>query len=509
MRGGMTVEKLANVHSRGHFQLECEGNRMGSPVFEEFDPESDCDCPGCVSRRRAESNSPPAPFGGHPAAHRVLVVATAAAAALGAATAVPAFAAQAPDRPGVPAGDEPATPQGGKAPLHGPAGQPARPAGPVRTPATTRADIIRRAKEWVSAEVPYSMSAYWYDGYRQDCSGFVSMAWNLAGNEWTGSLHQYGTRITKGELQPGDILLFHNPTDPEKGSHVVIFGGWTDYTHTYYIVYEQTRPVTRRQATPYAYWSHSDRYIPYRYKGLTAVTPGSAEQAGTSGGGNKPGAGTAATTPFPGRAAFGPGANNKYVTELGRLLIERGGARFYPSGPGPRWSAADGRATQAFQRAQGWSGANADGLPGPGTWTLLTTGKGKDIAPVRPPTTGTTPETGTGTTSGAGTGTGTGTPSGPGTGAGAGGSPGLPPAPRVPAYPGRGLFRPGAQNAYVTQLGRQLVRKGFGRYYTTGPGPRWGEADRRAVEAFQRAQGWRGGAADGYPGPETWRRLFS
>ncbi|MFD9563664.1 peptidoglycan-binding protein [Streptomyces sp. NPDC059994] len=60
----------------------------------------------------------------------------------------------------------------------------------------------------------------------------------------------------------------------------------------------------------------------------------------------------------------------------------------------------------------------------------------------------------------------------------------------------------------MTELGRQLLRKGFGRYYTSGPGPRWSEADRRNVEAFQRAQGWRGGAADGYPGPETWRRLF-
>ncbi len=79
----------------------------------------------------------------------------------------------------------------------------------------------------------------------------------------------------------------------------------------------------------------------------------------------------------------------------------------------------------------------------------------------------------------------------------------------VPGYPGRGMFRPGAENAFVTRLGKRLIEKGFGKYYTSGPGPRWGESDRRNVEAFQRAQGWRGGAADGYPGPETWRRLFS
>ena len=51
--------------------------------------------------------------------------------------------------------------------------------------------------------------------------------------------------------------------------------------------------------------------------------------------------------------------------------------------------------------------------------------------------------------------------------------------------------------------------KGFGRHDPLGPGPRWGEEDRRNVADFQRAQGWRGRAADGVPGPETWRRLFA
>jgi LysM repeat protein len=82
-------------------------------------------------------------------------------------------------------------------------------------------------------------------------------------------------------------------------------------------------------------------------------------------------------------------------------------------------------------------------------------------------------------------------------------------APKPPAYPGRDKFRPGARNAYVTQLGERLVVRGYGRYYKVGPGPAWSDADRQAVQAFQRAQGWTGDDADGYPGPETWRRLFS
>ncbi|MFJ8056462.1 peptidoglycan-binding protein [Streptomyces sp. NPDC096142] len=442
---------------------------METPVFEEFDPASDCDCPGCVQRRRLTPCSATGRTGGHLATRRVLVIAAAASAAITAGHTAPAAAApHAPARPGVPAadnGDEPATPQGTKAPLHGPGG---KPAGAVKAPTTTRAEIINRAKTWIAAQVPYSMNAYWSDGYRQDCSGFVSMAWGLPGNEWTGSLDQYGVRISKEELEPGDILLFHNPANPEKGSHVVIFGGWTDYTHTYYIALEETPSHARRQSTPYAYWSHSESYVPYRYKGLTGGTEGATPVTPVDAG--------KVTTPYPGASFFGPGADNKYVTQLGTMLVARGAGSYYTSGPGPRWSDADRRATQAFQLAQGWTGADADGLPGPQTWNLLVTGKGRNIG-------GTAP-------------------------VGAAG----PPAPSshgVPGYPGKAMFRPGANNKYVTQLGKQLVKKGFGRYYTTGPGPRWGEPDRRNVEAFQRAQGWRGGAADGYPGPETWRRLFS
>lgn len=82
------------------------------------------------------------------------------------------------------------------------------------------------------------------------------------------------------------------------------------------------------------------------------------------------------------------------------------------------------------------------------------------------------------------------------------------PKPKPPAFPGRNYFRPGAVNKHVELLGKQLVKKGYGRHYRSGPGPRWTEADRRNVQAFQWAQGWRGSDADGYPGPLTWVRLF-
>lgn len=82
---------------------------------------------------------------------------------------------------------------------------------------------------------------------------------------------------------------------------------------------------------------------------------------------------------FPGASKFGPGANNSHVTRLGQMLVKRGGSRFYREGPGPRWGDADRDATKAFQRAQGWTGSDADGIPGPSTWQLLVGGKGKSI----------------------------------------------------------------------------------------------------------------------------------
>ncbi|MEV7542800.1 peptidoglycan-binding protein [Streptomyces sp. NPDC089915] len=503
---------------------------MPMPVFEEFEPAGDCACPGCAQRRRALARGRAIALrdAGLPAvggARRALVLATAAGVVLGAGGPAAALTATSPTParpapseplpipghgagaahgaapghgagaahaggaargagaahaggPGPSARDTPGSPQGGRAPLHGrprpPASGPGRPGAPSLARRIDRATIINRAKLWLEAQVPYSMSEYWTDGYRQDCSGYVSMAWNLGTNEWTGSLDTFATKITKDELLPGDMLLFHNPADPNKGSHVVLFGGWVDETHTHYIAYEQTPPLTRRLATPYGYWENGAKYVPYRFNGVAAgAVPGDSVPPA-----EKPSA------TFPGASKFGPGADNKYVAELGRMLIDRGALRFYPKGPSTKWSEADRQATEAFQLAQGWTGADADGLPGPDTWRLLVQRQGSDIVP----TGRTTP------------------PPAP--------RPGPRPAPApgpvgVPAYPGASVFRPGRSHPAIAAMGRQLVKRGFGTHYSSGPGPAWTEADRRNVEAFQRAQGWRGAMADGYPGPETWRRLFA
>ncbi|MFG2917858.1 peptidoglycan-binding protein [Kitasatospora sp. NPDC048298] len=428
--------------------------------FDDVEPAEDCICGGCNARRRARLHAAPVHEDGHAAARSVRRRAAVLMAAMG--TAIGGGTAAATAAPAPTPGDSSATrsqnPQGEISGLYGQAPG-ARSLAAPRAAATplTRAQIIQRAQSWVDQGVPYSMSRYWSDGYRQDCSGFVSMAWGLNSSQTTWTLPNFAERIGKNDLQPGDILLYNNPASPQAGSHVTIFGGWTDSSRTTYVAYEQTGPSTKKRSTPYAYWNNSGAYVPYRYTGLSA-------------GGSGNGGGTSSTA-FPGADRFGPGADNAYVTRLGQMLVQRGGAAFYSTGPGPRWTDSDRRAVQAFQQAQGWRGGEADGIPGKDTWDYLVNGKGRNING--------------------------GTPLPP------------PPPPTTEGFPGAQYFGPGQNNDHVRRLGEQLVRKGFGGSYTVGPGPRWTESDRRAVQAFQQAQGWLGSEADGYPGPDTWRRLFS
>ncbi|MDF3139981.1 MULTISPECIES: peptidoglycan-binding protein [unclassified Streptomyces] len=88
-------------------------------------------------------------------------------------------------------------------------------------------------------------------------------------------------------------------------------------------------------------------------------------------------------------------------------------------------------------------------------------------------------------------------------------TPATPAKPKVPAFPGRKYFVAGASNAYVLQLGKQLVKRGFGDHYKVGPSRTWGEADRLNVRDFQKSRKELRGDADGNPGPLTWRLLFS
>lgn len=68
-------------------------------------------------------------------------------------------------------------------------------------------------------------------------------------------------------------------------------------------------------------------------------------------------------------------------------------------------------------------------------------------------------------------------------------------------------YGPGHIGEHITWYGERLIVHGFGKHYTSGPGPVWGAADRDNTIDFQKAQGWSGSNADGLPGAETLRRL--
>lgn len=80
------------------------------------------------------------------------------------------------------------------------------------------------------------------------------------------------------------------------------------------------------------------------------------------------------------------------------------------------------------------------------------------------------------------------------------------------SYPGRSAFRLGHRHPAVTVLDKRLIAHGYTRYHDGDgyqAGPRFTDYTLKNVQAFQRAQGWRGSDADGYPGPVTWQRLMA
>lgn len=99
-------------------------------------------------------------------------------------------------------------------------------------PLVSRDDMIARAQEWVDAKVPYSQTSN-YHGYRQDCSGYVSMAWKSAkAGHSTYDMQEICHKIDKSELKKGDALL--NPSE-----HVLLFHHWVDDGKTTFMEYAE------------------------------------------------------------------------------------------------------------------------------------------------------------------------------------------------------------------------------------------------------------------------------
>ncbi|MCX5375185.1 hypothetical protein [Streptomyces sp. NBC_00091] len=142
-------------------------------------------------------------------------------------------------------------------------------------PRISRAQVLERAKTWLTANkgrpVPYSQTKYWKDGYRQDCSGYVSMALGLrTPGPNTVALKNDGftRRIAMKDLAPGDLVIKADSNSADY-RHVVIFDGWADGAHTVYKSYEQAGGVgTRWKQHSYGV-NGRDGYHAYRPVNIT------------------------------------------------------------------------------------------------------------------------------------------------------------------------------------------------------------------------------------------------
>ncbi|MDQ1295945.1 MAG: hypothetical protein QG608_3832 [Actinomycetota bacterium] len=146
-------------------------------------------------------------------------------------------------------------------------------------PTVTPDQIRRRAASWQTTwhngPVPYLSSVNptdWFQGYRRDCSGYVSMVLGLPGpGLTTGQLagDDITVPLAKDDLRLGDLMI--NPGIGADG-HVVIFDHWTDETRRHYVGHDLSGSHgTRTRVLPYPY---TDGYpmTPHRYRGTQPTT---------------------------------------------------------------------------------------------------------------------------------------------------------------------------------------------------------------------------------------------
>ncbi|MFI8320598.1 peptidoglycan-binding protein [Streptomyces sp. NPDC085529] len=227
----------------------------------------------------------------------------------------------------------------------------------MATATLSRDTMINRARTWLTANnggpVPYSMERVWKDGYRQDCSGFVSMALGLGkpGLNTVGladSRNGVTTRLGNvSQLQKGDLLIDYR-TDDGDFRHVVIFEKWVDSSRKAYWAYEQrgTYGTTHRQLR---YGIGNDNYDPFR--------PVKLGSGGGGGGGQLP-------SPSVSWPVLKSGSQGADVRSAQQLLTSRGHKVDADGVFGPKTRAA----VILFQKSRSLA---ADGVVGPNTWSKL------------------------------------------------------------------------------------------------------------------------------------------
>lgn len=101
----------------------------------------------------------------------------------------------------------------------------------------SRSEVLARSKTiWPAGKVPYSQGTlHKPDGYRQDCSGYVSMCWAIPlkspdcwGGMSTTTLLSRGWmhEIPVSDLKPGDAVGICGPNTAGNDGHITLFVRW-------------------------------------------------------------------------------------------------------------------------------------------------------------------------------------------------------------------------------------------------------------------------------------------
>lgn len=156
-----------------------------------------------------------------------------------------------------------------------------------------RGEVIARARDWFNQNLPYSQGTRHLDPfhkqtYREDCSGFVSMAWhtNDPGNNGgynTDSIPSIAPEIKFANLKPGDVL--NSPKS--KMGHVVLFEKWVGAAGGDFWMFEENgyyNTIVHRKWSSSSYsgqsinkngTSTSGTWTPRRYKNISDDGTGS------------------------------------------------------------------------------------------------------------------------------------------------------------------------------------------------------------------------------------------
>ncbi len=137
--------------------------------------------------------------------------------------------------------------------------------------------FLDRAFDWIHRAVPYCQCVNGAGGsYRTDCSGFVSMVWDLpapghttysfAGGPWDDHVSNV---ISADQLRIGDAMNY--PGSPSAGTgHIVLFGGWLNDAHSQFCSLEESHSGT--PARVITRWVDS-AYLPIRLASRASCTP--------------------------------------------------------------------------------------------------------------------------------------------------------------------------------------------------------------------------------------------